>query len=62
MPSPTTDKNAKAAKVHRAAPIQTMTKMIEKMKAISMYVLIVDKFVLEVGGGGGGGFEYVILF
>jgi hypothetical protein len=56
IPSPTTDKRAKAAKVHRAAAIQTITKMIEKMNAINMYVFMVDKFVLDVGGGGGGGF------
>lgn len=62
MPSPTTDRNANAANVHKAAPIQTITKMIEKMKAMSMYVFIVDKFVLDVGGGGGGGFEYDIFF
>jgi len=54
IPSPTTDKKAKAANVHRAAPIQTITKMIEKMKAINMYVFIVDKFALDDGGGGGG--------
>ena len=61
MPSPTTDKKAKAAKVHKAAPIQTITNMIEKMKAINMYVFIVAKFVFAVGGGGGGIFEFDIF-
>ena len=49
------EKTAKVAKVDTAAPIQTITKMIEKMKAISMYVFIVAKFVLDCCGGGGGG-------
>jgi len=38
-------------------------KRSEKMNAISMYVLMVDRLVLElVDGGGGGGVSYVIFF
>jgi len=61
-PSPTAEAKAKVAKTDKAAPIQTITNKIEKMKAISMYVFTVPKFVLDVGGGGGGGFEYDIFF
>jgi len=61
--SPTTAKIAKAAIVQRAAAIQTIMKRSEKMNAISMYVLMVDRLVLElVDGGGGGGVSYVIFF
>ncbi len=62
MPNPTTVRTAKAAIVHKAAAIQTIIKRREKMKAISMYVLIEDRLVLELDGGGGGGVSYVIFF
>jgi hypothetical protein len=45
-PNPKTEAKAKVAKTDKAAPIQTITKMIEKMKAINMYVFMVAKFVL----------------
>jgi hypothetical protein len=54
MPSPTNEKAAKVMSVDAAAPIQTSIKIIEKIKAISMYVFTVAKFVFDCGGGGGG--------
>jgi hypothetical protein len=54
MPSPMNEKAAKVMRVDAAAPIQTSTKIIEKIKAISMYVFTVAKFVFDCGGGGGG--------
>jgi hypothetical protein len=47
MPSPITEKAAKVMNVDAAAPIQTSIKIIEKMKAISMYVFIVVEVVVD---------------
>ena len=56
IPSPTTDKKAKAAMVQRAAPTQTIMKSREKMNAINIYVFMLDSLVSTLCGGGGGGF------
>jgi hypothetical protein len=53
-PTPMNEKAAKVRIVDAAAPIQTSIKIIEKIKAISMYVFTVAKFVFDCGGGGGG--------